>query len=133
MQGMVVYIPNRTLLSEKFENISRRRYFVQTWKVSIPRDIPSDTVREMLEKIREKIGEFYPRGFKRELTDMTSLEHIYTFSAEWDSEDQESTKEVELYIMGIIREASRKFPRKAGKKKESDASIEAMIQSEEWY
>ncbi len=128
---MVVYIPNRTLLSEKFENISRRRYFVQTWKVIIPRDIPSDTVRDILEKIKEKIGESHPRGFKRELTDMTSLEYIYTLSAERDSEDQESTREIELTIADIVRDASGKSSKKAGKKKESDASIEAMIQSEE--
>ena len=106
INGKVVFIPNRTLNTENLENLTRRRFFVYTYKVPFKKGIgDADKIKDSIMFIEGKIGEYAPISITITTEIPNANDFVYVFEVKVPEADEEFDKEIQEFLIPFI------FPR----------------------
>lgn len=102
-EGKVVYIPNRTINAEHLENLTRRRYFVYTYRVPFKKTIgdPKE-VKNILSIIEGKFLEYAPIEIKITTDIPNANDFVYVFTVKVPEEDEEYDREIREFLVPYI-------------------------------
>lgn len=99
----VVYIPNRTLNTENLENLTRRRFYLYTYKVPFKKTIGNpDTIEDMLMMIEGKIGEYAPIDIEIKTEIPNANDFVYIFEVKVPEESSEFDREIRKFLIPYI-------------------------------
>jgi small-conductance mechanosensitive channel len=106
INGKVVFIPNRTLNTENLENLTRRRFFVYTYKVPFKKGMGDpDKIKDSIMFIEGKIGEYAPISITITTEIPNANDFVYVFEVKVPEADEEFDKEIQEFLIPFI------FPR----------------------
>ena len=102
-EGRVVYIPNRSLSTEQIENLTRRRFFVYTYRVPFKKTLgdPKE-VKNILSIIEGKLSEYAPIEIKITTEIPNANDFVYVFTVKVPEEDDEYDKEIREFLVPFI-------------------------------
>ncbi len=107
LNGKVVFIPNRTLLSEKIENLTRRKYTQYQWKIPFTRTSTSTLIEKKLGIIRDELKKNeWIHDITTTVSDITMNDIIYTISGNIETDNQEY---YEMFHNFILHNIPRKW------------------------
>ncbi len=101
--GKVVYIPNRILMTEQLENLTRRRFFTYSYRVPFKKAIgsPKD-VQDTLMLIEGKIGEYSPMSIDITSEIPNANDFVYVFTVKIPEESDEFDREIREFLIQYI-------------------------------
>jgi small-conductance mechanosensitive channel len=102
-EGKVVYIPNKVITAENVENLTRRRYFVYTYRVPFKKTIgdPKE-VKNILNIIEGKLSEYAPIEIKITSDIPNANDFVYIFTVKVPEEDNEYDREIREFLVPFI-------------------------------
>ncbi len=102
-EGKVVYIPNRSLSTEQIENLTRRRFFVYTYRVPFKKTLgdPKE-VKNILSIIEGKLSEYAPIDIKITTEIPNANDFVYVFTVKVPEEDDEYDREIREFLVPFI-------------------------------
>lgn len=102
-EGKVVYIPNKIISTELLENLTRRRFYLYTFKVPFKKsNWHPDEVQDMLMLIEGKISEYSPIEIKINTEIPNANDFVYVFEVEMPEENNDFEKEIREYLVPFI-------------------------------
>lgn len=105
-EGKVVFIPNRVLNTEQIENLSRRRFYVYTFKVPFKKACGNpDTIEDILMLIEGKITEYAPIDIEITTEIPNANDFVYIFTVNMPEESEEFERDIRNFLIPYI------FPR----------------------
>ena len=102
-EGKVVYIPNRSLSTEQIENLTRRRFFVYTYRVPFKKTLgdPKE-VKNILSIIEGKLSEYDQIDTKIKTEIKNAKDFVYVFTVKVPEEDDEYDREIREFLVPFI-------------------------------
>lgn len=102
-EGKVVYIPNRSLSIEQIENLTRRRFFVYTYRVPFKKTLgdPKE-VKNILAIIEGKLSEYGPIEIKITTDIPNTNDFVYIFTVKVPEEDDGYDREIREFLIEFI-------------------------------
>lgn len=102
-EGKVVYIPNRTLNTEQLENLTRRRFYLYSYKVPFKKTIGDpEKIRDMLMIIEWKIGEYAPISIEIKTEIPNANDFVYVFDVKVPEENDDFDREIREFLIPYI-------------------------------
>jgi small-conductance mechanosensitive channel len=102
-EGKLVYIPNKILASESLENLSRRRFFLYTFRVPFKKSIGSPKkARDMLHLIEGKITEYDPLKIEIKTEIPNANDFVYIFEVRMPEEDTDFEREIREFLVEYV-------------------------------
>jgi small-conductance mechanosensitive channel len=102
-EGKVVYIPNRTLNTENLENITRRRFYLYSYKVPFKKTIGDpEKIKDMLMLIEGKISEYSPIAVEVKTEIPNANDFVYIFEVKVPEENTDFDKEIREFLIPYI-------------------------------
>lgn len=99
----VVYIPNRTLNTENLENLTRRRFYLYTYRVPFKKNIGDpDKIQDMLMLIEWKIGEYSPIETEIRTEIPNATDFVYIFEVKIPEKNDDFDKEIREFLIPYI-------------------------------
>lgn len=99
----VVYIPNRTLNTENLENLTRRRFYLYSYKVPFKKNIGDpERVQDMLMLIEWKIGEYSPIEVEIKTDIPNATDFVYIFEVKVPEKNDDFDKEIREFLIPYI-------------------------------
>ena len=107
-EGKVIFMPNRVLNTEQIENLSRRRFYIHTFKVPFKKSGGDpDFIRDTLMLIEWKINEYAPMEIEIKSEIPNATDFVYIFNVTLPEENEEFETEIRNYLISYI------FPRES--------------------
>lgn len=100
--GEVVYVPNKVIYSEPVENLSRRRFFSYEFVLPIPKTMPADDVKYILDAIEAKINSFFPVDVAYESMNPNAGDFLYTITVKLPKENKFFETEMREFMIKYI-------------------------------
>jgi small-conductance mechanosensitive channel len=105
-EGKVIYIPNKILATESLENLTRRRFYLYTYRIPFKKTIGDPVkARDMLHLIEGKICEYAPLKIEIKNEIPNASDFVYIFEVRMPEEDMDFDREIREYLIEYI------FPR----------------------
>jgi len=105
-EGKVVFMPNRVLNTEQIENLSRRRFYVYTFKVPFKKTCGDpDMVEDTLMLIEGKISEYAPIDIDISTEIPNANDYVYVITVNMPEENTEFERDIRSFLIPYI------FPR----------------------
>ncbi len=102
-EGKVVYIPNRTLNTEQLENLTRRRFYLYSYKVPFKKSIGDpESIRDMLMIIEWKIGEYAPIEIEIKTEIPNANDFVYIFDVKVPEKNDDFDREIRGFLIPYI-------------------------------
>lgn len=102
-EGKVVYVPNRTLNIEYLENITRRRFYLYTFKVPFKKAGNSPSyVEDTLMYIEGKLWEYDPIEITMDYEIPNAVDFVYVFSVKLPLENREFERDIRSFLIPYI-------------------------------
>ena len=102
-EGKVIYIPNRTLNTENLENLTRRRFYLYSYKVPIKKGIwDPEKVRDILMIIEWKISEYSPIDIEIKTEIPNANDFVYIFEVKVPEESDEFDRNIREFLIPYI-------------------------------
>jgi small-conductance mechanosensitive channel len=102
-EGSVVYIPNRTLNTEYLENLTRRRFYVYTYRVPFKKSLGDpEKIRDMLMLIEGKISEYSPIDIEVKTEIPNAVDFVYVFTVKVPEENDDFDREIREFLVPYI-------------------------------
>lgn len=103
IEWKVVYIPNRTLNTESLENLTRRRFYLYTYKIPFKKNIGDpDKVHDMLMLIEGKIGEYSPIEIQIHSEIPNATDFVYIFEVKVPEQNDDFDREIREFLIPYI-------------------------------
>ncbi len=103
IEGKVVYIPNRILMMEQLENLTRRRFYTYIFRIPFKKAIGSPTdVHDILMLIEWKIGEYSPMSIDITSEIPNANDFVYIFTVKIPEESEEFDREIREFLIPYI-------------------------------
>lgn len=105
-EGKVVFMPNRVLNTEQIENLSRRRFYVYTFKVPFKKTCGDPSmVEDTLMLIEWKISEYAPIDIDISTEIPNANDYVYVITVNMPEENEEFERDIRSFLIPYI------FPR----------------------
>lgn len=102
-EGKVVFMPNKVLNTEQLENLSRRRFYVYTFKVPFKKTCGDpEIVRDTLMLIEGKIAEYSPINVTISTEIPNANDFVYVISVNIPEESEEFEKDIQNFLIPYI-------------------------------
>ena len=102
-EGKVVYIPNKIISAESLENLTRRRFYLYTFKVPFKKSIGQpEVIKDMLMLIEGKISEYDPIDIAISTEIPNANDFVYVFEVEMPEENKDFEREIRDYLVPFI-------------------------------
>jgi small-conductance mechanosensitive channel len=103
VEGKVIYMPNRTINMECLENLTRRRFYLYTYKVPFRKGSGDpDKIRDTLMFIEGKIGEYAPIEIEIKTEIPNANDFVYVFEVKVPEENDDFDKEIREFLIPYI-------------------------------
>ena len=106
MDGKLIFIPNRSLLSEKIENLTRRKFIRYEWKIPFTRVSSALVIEKRLAIIREELEKSGYEDISLNITEITMNDIVYTKSGNTKEGNQEFFESFHRFIVKHIPQKS---------------------------
>ncbi|MDD2693915.1 MAG: mechanosensitive ion channel [Candidatus Gracilibacteria bacterium] len=101
--GKVVFMPNKVLNTEQLENLSRRRFYVYTFKIPFKKNSGnSEKVKDALMLIEGKIAEYSPIKVTITTEIPNANDLLYVISVNVPEENEEFEKDIQNFLIPYI-------------------------------
>jgi small-conductance mechanosensitive channel len=102
-EGKVVFMPNKVLNTEQLENISRRRFYVYTFKIPFKKNSGnSESVKDTLMLIEGKIAEYSPIKVSISTEIPNANDFVYVISVNVPEENEEFERDIQNFLIPYI-------------------------------
>lgn len=102
-EGKLVYIPNRTLNTEYLENLTRRRFYLYTYKIPFKKTIGNPgQVQDMLMLIEGKISEYSPIEVEIKTEIPNATDFVYIFYVKVPEKNDDLDREMRDFLIPYI-------------------------------
>jgi small-conductance mechanosensitive channel len=102
-EGKVIFIPNRTLTTEHLENLTRRRFYLYTFKVPFKKALGNpEKIKDMLMLIEGKISEYAPIGIDIKTEIPNAVDFVYIFDVKVPDENEQFDREIREFLIPYI-------------------------------
>lgn len=103
MEGKVVYMPNKIIITEQVENLSRRRFFTYTYKVPLKKEGKSSAeVHDILMLIEGKIWEYFPITVTMEAENPNASDFVYIYTVSLPEENADFDRNMQRFLVDCI-------------------------------
>lgn len=106
MDGKLIFIPNRSLLSEKIENLTRRKFIRYEWKIPFTRVSSALVIEKRLAIIREELEKSGYEDISLNITEITMNDIVYTIGGNTKEGSQEFFESFHRFIVKHIPQKS---------------------------
>ncbi len=107
-EGKVVFMPNRVLNTEQIENLSRRRFYLYTFKIPFKKSCwDPENVKDSLMIIEWKINEYDPISLIITTEIPNATDFVYILSVDMPEENSDFEREIREFLIPYI------FPKEA--------------------
>lgn len=101
--GKVVFMPNKVLNTEQLENLSRRRFYVYTFKIPFKKNSGNpEQVKDALMLIEGKIAEYSPIKVTITTEIPNANDLLYVISVNVPEENEEFEKDIQNFLIPYI-------------------------------
>lgn len=105
-EGKVVFMPNKVLNTEQIENLTRRRFYVYSFKVPFKKTIGNpDIVKDTLMLIEGKIDSYAPISVEMSTEIPNANDFVYVITVTIPEESPEFERDMRNFLIPYI------FPR----------------------
>jgi hypothetical protein len=94
-----VYIPNRKILAEPVENISRQRFFQHIWRIPFDRRCEPKDIEYILTNIRNAIIDSRPISWRLVCDTITGADIVYVLSCNVQIENKALYHDIQRMIV----------------------------------
>lgn len=99
----VVYIPNKIISAESLENLTRRRFYLYTFRIPFKKTIGHpEVIKDMLMLIEGKISEYDPIDISISSEIPNANDFVYVFEVQMPEENRDFEKEIREYLVPFI-------------------------------
>lgn len=102
-EGKVVFMPNRVLNTEQIENLTRRRFYVYTFKVPFRKTIGDpDIIKYTLMLIEGKINEYSPISIDITTEIPNATDFVYCLKVDMPEKNEDFARDIRNFLIPYI-------------------------------